>query len=65
MRSIAMREASTVPKLVRRKKCSPDGPKPEPGVQMTLASVSMTSKKSQLVMPSGVLSQTYWELTPP
>lgn len=45
------------PKADNRKYPSPLGPKPEPGVPTTLHSVRSLSKKSQLVMPAGVLSQ--------
>ncbi len=40
MRLIASTEFSYVPNAVRRKKCSPLGPKPEPGVPTTLALAS-------------------------
>ena len=54
---MARRVFSMVPKAVRRKKCSPAGPKPEPGVPTTLALSRRRSKNAQLVMSSGVLSQ--------
>jgi len=48
---------SREPKAESRKYPSPLGPKPLPGVPTTWHSLSSLSKKSQLFIPSGVLSQ--------
>ena len=57
IRSTASITFSRWPKADSRKYPSPLGPKPEPGVPTTLHSVRSLSKKSQLVIPPGVLSQ--------
>ena len=53
IRSMASAVSSAVPKAVRRRKPSPLGPKPSPGVPTTAASSSSRSKKAQESMPPG------------
>lgn len=57
IRSTASLTFSLSPKALRRKKPSPEGPKPEPGVPTTWHSLSNLSKNSQELSPPGVLSQ--------
>lgn len=58
MLATAFSTSSECPKALSRKKPSPLGPKPEPGVPTTWASLSSLSKNSQEVMPAGVLTHT-------
>ena len=58
MRSAAVFVSSAWPKADRRKKPSPQGPKPSPGVPTTWMSFSIRSKNSQLPMPPGQRIQT-------
>ena len=51
--STASRVRAASPKAVTRMKPSPLGPKPEPGVVTTRASLSRQSKKLQESCPSG------------
>src|SRR4051812_17066407 len=64
-RPIASVTFSRLLNALRRKYPSPDAPNPLPGVPTTLHWLRSWSKNCQLVVPAGVLSQTYGALTPP
>src|SRR5512133_648610 len=64
-RSIAFTTFALSAKAEKRKYPSPEGPKPDPGVPTTFASLSKMSKNSQELSPFLVLTQTYGALIPP